>query len=363
MKHNNKIFYQRSFPVSLYKNKTCWSQEYSTDNKIENFSKKEIINERVIPRRLPINIWVKNNYTLKNLSFPIYNPYFILNYVLKYNKWGFYKYNFNNNIYIFTHIALNSYKNNDLIKKLKYYYYFKNTPNILLIDVIDNIIHNYNYIDFDKDFGSSIVKNKYGLISLYHYLGDRLLNYYFKYMYTLYDEHFKNLSKNGLVYSKFKVYIGSCKNQLHIVAEFDYFLSFTEFKNLLMKEVGFMDTEDVIKYGKDMYLFTIYNIYLYNYIKFEENDLKIINQCSNIFNIEMDKCKSLVKWSIYKKHVLSGYCPSKNEVNKIIVKVNLNNIGIYKDFNRKLYLKRLISNGWQIGFVNNNTKIILFNIK
>jgi hypothetical protein len=330
----------------LNKTQTLRACKYSTDNNIERFGKKENINTRVIQRRLPINTWVKNNYTLKNLSIPRYNPYFIFNYVLKSNIRVFYKYNINN-INIFMHIALSSYKNNDLIKNLKYYYYFKNTPNILLINkcVFDGIINGYTNLEH----------NKYELISLYHYLGDRLINYYFKFMYTLYDEHFENLSKNGLVYSKFKVYIDSCKNSK--IIEFDYYLSFTEFKNLLMKGIGFIDTEDVIKYGQDMYLFTIYNLYLYNYIRFEKYDLKIINQCSNVFNIEMNKCKSLVKRNIYKKHILSGYCPSKNEVNKRIVKLNLNNIGMYKDFNHKLYFKHLISKSWQIGFVNNNTKI------
>ena len=92
-------------------------------------------------------------------------------------------------------------------------------------------------------------------------------------------------------------------------------------------------------------IYFLYIIYIYlKYIKFEEIDLKIINQCSNYIHIKMNKCKSLVKWSIYKKHVLSGYCPSKNDVNKRIVKLNLNNIGTYKDFNHKLYFKYLIKN-------------------
>ena len=56
------------------------------------------------------------------------------------------------------------------------------------------------------------------------------------------------------------------------------------FNNILIKELFDLDTEDLIKYGKDMYIFTLFNIYLFNStsskvngydIDLDENELKV----------------------------------------------------------------------------------------
>lgn len=75
-------------------------------------------------------------------------------------------------------------------------------------------------------------------------------------MYTKYTEHFYNFKITGLQYKKYNINILDKNLQL------DYFQSFTEFKNTLIKELFDLDTGDLIEYGYDMYIFTIFNIYL-----------------------------------------------------------------------------------------------------
>ncbi len=84
----------------------------------------------------------------------------------------------------------------------------------------------------------------------------------------------------------------------------------------------------------------LYNLYLYNLIKFDNSDLKIISQSPNKFN-ETTKCKSLVNFTNYEKHVLgSGYYPSKNEMNKNIINIKFesdqnNKVGMFSNINRQ----------------------------
>ena len=82
-------------------------------------------------------------------------------------------------------------------------------------------------------------------------------------MYTQYTEHFYNLKDTGFQYKKYNIKILG-KN-----LELDYFLSFTEFKKILIKELFDLDTDDIIQYGYDIYIFTIFNVYLWNSIKYE----------------------------------------------------------------------------------------------
>ncbi len=143
--------------------------------------------------------------------------------------------------YLFSHIRLNQLKLNSLVGERNYSYYFKNTPNLLLMGESLEVINNI-YMNLDNDFGlATIDHTKYGLISVYQYLGNRLIDYYCKFMYTTYTKYFKSLARKGMEYSKFKVKISKLKS-----VEFDYYLSFTEFKNLLINEIGFLDTGEKI---------------------------------------------------------------------------------------------------------------------
>ena len=79
-------------------------------------------------------------------------------------------------------------------------------------------------------------------------------------MYNQYIDHFYDLRLSGEPYMKYSINISERNLEL------DFCLSFTEFKNILTKELFDLDTEDLIKYGKDMYIFTIFNIYFFNSI-------------------------------------------------------------------------------------------------
>lgn len=76
-------------------------------------------------------------------------------------------------------------------------------------------------------YASKIYKDD--LVSLWHYLGKRLILYCLKYLYTQYTEHFYNLKVTGFESKKYNLII------LDKNLEQDYFLSFTEFKNNLIK--------------------------------------------------------------------------------------------------------------------------------
>lgn len=127
-------------------------------------------------------------------------------------------------------------------------------------------------------------------------------------MYTLYTAHFKSSSVTGLHYTKFIINIepGKC-------IELDYFLSFTEFKNILINAVCYMDTCDIIKYGQDIYIFTLYNIFLSNNTIDLEKSTINSNKITN---------KSLTIYRNYPLHYLGLYYPSRNGMNKRIVKIS-----------------------------------------
>lgn len=97
--------------------------------------------------------------------------------------------------------------------------------------------------------------------------------------------------------------------------ELDYFLSFTEFKNTLSKELYVLDISDFIKYGHDLYIFTIYNLYLFNSIKFVFSSNIYIHSNKSLINI--------LQPNIYK---LTGTYSTSNDMKKNIVKLNFDNI-------------------------------------
>jgi len=134
------------------------------------------------------------------------------------------------------------------------------TDNLFLSFCIEQIdyYYNNNILDYSVNgyFRYPTKIYKYDLVSLWHDLGKRLILYCLKYLYTQYTEHFYNLKVTGFEYKKYNIKILD-KNLV-----LDYFLSFTEFKDILIKELFDLDTGDIMEYGYDMYIFTIYNVYL-----------------------------------------------------------------------------------------------------
>ena len=97
--------------------------------------------------------------------------------------------------------------------------------------------------------------------------------------------------------------------------ELYYYISFTEFKNILIKELFGLDTEDHIEYGYDIYIFTIFKIYLYNTMKYNVNSIYFTNSS---------------KMQIYKSiqpfiGKLGSYYPSRNEMKRNTFNLNFSN--------------------------------------
>lgn len=221
----------------------------------------------------------------------------------------------------FYYVCLHYYKLNITVVNSNYYLYLINTPDNLLKSFCFEQMACYYAYSYDRIFtGNRDVSNevmyihssngyKYELVTLYHELGKRFVWYCMKYMYTQYVEHFKNLSITGEAYKKYTIRVKDRNLEL------DFFLSFTDFKNLLTKELFDLDTGDLIKYGKDMYIFTLFNIYLFN-----SNSKKIKEYNDNLLNIEMKvECKCLV--NVIKPNIdrLGMYYPSRNEMYKSII--------------------------------------------
>jgi hypothetical protein len=76
-----------------------------------------------------------------------------------------------------------------------------------------------------------------------------------------------------------------------------------------------MDTGDIIKYGYDMYLFILYYIFIYNITDSEKSTL-----------VDEKLNKSLTIYVHYKTGHLGLYYPSRNEMNKSIFNLTINNI-------------------------------------
>lgn len=135
-------------------------------------------------------------------------------------------------------------------------------------------------------------------------------------MYTEYIDHFKNLGITGEAYNKYNISI------LDRRLELDLLLSFTEFKNKLIKELFGLDTGDLIEYVYNIYKFTLFNIYLFNSIsnKIKDCDLKSSNT--------KFKSESKAIVNIFKPNIgtLGSYCPSRNEIKKSTIKLDFNTI-------------------------------------
>jgi hypothetical protein len=271
-------------------------------------------------RKEPINVWIRQNYLDRNIPLPHPNNEFVYKKLCRGHDptklWRTIvnRDNWRDRLNLFSS-KLEAFKLNYNIEKNNYIFYLKNTPNTLIVitctEAVDSFYKDINDLLWRKRYNiKSLWEFKYGLVSLWLFLGNRLINYYCKYMYTLYTDHFRSLSVTGHPYTKFKITI---ENK---VIELDYYLSFTEFKNILIREVGWMDTGDIIKYGHDLYLFILYNIFIYNITDSEKSTL-VVSENLN---------KSLTIYVYYKGRHLGLYYPSRNEMNKSIVNINFNNI-------------------------------------
>lgn len=266
-------------------------------------------------RKTGITKWVKNNYYNKLIpkpdmlfigSFIDFNSNSSLLLRSNYSKTAFRD---------FYYVGLYYYKLNNTAVKSNYYLYLINTPdNLLYSFCLEQIEYYYGHLynrtvrGNGKMFIAPCKEYKYELVSLYHDLGKRLVWYCLKYMYTQYVDYFKNLSITGEPYKKYTINVKDRNLEL------DFFLSFTDFKNILIKELFDLDTGDLIKYGKDMYIFTLFNIYLFNSIS---NKVKDYN---NNLELKVDS-KALVNVIKPKLGYLGWYYPSRNEMNKSIIKL------------------------------------------
>lgn len=151
----------------------------------------------------------------------------------------------NGNNFRFSHLALDKefqgfyfailyyFKLNYLVRKKNYILYLlSTTDNLILYFCIEQINYYYtNILDYTLNgylrYPTKIYK--YDFVSLWHDLGKRLILYCLKDLYTQYTEHFYNLKVTGFEYKKYNIKI------LDKNLELDYFLSFTEFKNILIK--------------------------------------------------------------------------------------------------------------------------------
>ena len=146
------------------------------------------------------------------------------------------------------------------------------------------------------------IEFKYELISLFHELGHELVINYFKYKYTKYLED-NNIK---IVYfmllrcyaasllrcfaaTLLRCYAASHAHKNHrptIITDDGSrskdFLSYVEFKNkLILDEQYYLDTTDLVEYGRDMYLFTIFNTYLFKSSQHKSNKIDLKNTIRN----------------------------------------------------------------------------------
>ena len=115
-----------------------------------------------------------------------------------------------NQFYVFSNIKLYEFKFNNLIKNNNYIWYLLNTSNNLLTSCcFEQIRHYYEHLLTHERPGNGYMVNeyKYGLVSLYHKLGKRLVRYCIKSMYSQYTNHFMNLRLSGEPYKKYSIKI------------------------------------------------------------------------------------------------------------------------------------------------------------
>ena len=277
-------------------------------------------------RKLNIRDYVKVNFFNKNKPLPEYNFWFLKKYcfyVIKHNNVYIFDYENGDSKLLFSywvHFYLNLYINNNNIKNNKYLWFLSNTPTHWIITTIEKEIRLFSTCYYQKYFSVNQLpreffcyddRYKYALISFWHKLGKELYLSFFKFLYDQYTLHFIEIANLGYEYTKFK--IGDYVPELQEM-KLDYFLSFVEFKNILIKESSDLDVEDYVKYGKDMYNFFSF----YRFI-FKNFNTSTINKCNNL--------SIVLKLNMFYR---SGFYlnTSKNHMNKEIVNINMDNIDI-----------------------------------
>lgn len=273
-------------------NKYPFSPVYASKAKIN----RTINSKSGLLNKISINKWFKMNYiNVQNKP----NNYFLDKYLVQKDKLNtLIKFKIPKNFNFYFYQSLYHLINNNLIKKKNYFLYLKNIPvNILLIICEQQI--NYYYCDIlyhpdDSLCYSSHDTFKYDIISLYHELGNRIVLYCLKYLYSNY------LTKNNI-----KLKYDDDNNLILLNSTKLDFLSFTEFKNKTIKEFFDLDTNDLIELGRDLYLFTIFNYYLC------ENTSKFSS--SNLNN------KSLTITFPINVNYINFYYPSRNKINKMLI--------------------------------------------
>lgn len=193
-----------------------------------------------------IDSWVKLNIEDFKINELNVNNLFIEKYLLTASEcfsvsWSGFE--FSSEFYSYLYNELYYFKNNILVKNKSYFQYLLNTPdNLVLYACLDNIKGFYNSRNISKEY-------KYGIISLYLFLGKNLVDNCLKYHYSAY------LDNNNI-----KVYFKGKKRTPFIYRDVD-FLCFKDFKhNIIKNRFNDLDTTDIIEYGRDLYLFTIFKI-------------------------------------------------------------------------------------------------------
>lgn len=148
---------------------------------------------------------------------------------------------------------------------------------------------------------------KYGVISLYLFLGKNLINDCLKCHYSTY------LDDNNI-----KIYFKGKKRTPFIYSD-EVFLSFKDFKcNIIKNRFNDLDTVDLMEYGRDLYLFMVFKIYILKLVTEAISPLKV--------NIYIDSHSSQINVSSLGSYTTQDI---RNICSKDIISIINPNIGYY----------------------------------
>lgn len=272
-------------------NKYPFSPVYASKSKIN----RTINSNTGLLNKIGINKWFKMNYiNIQNKP----NNYFLDKYLLQKDKFdSLIKFNIPKNLNFYFYQSFYHLINNNLIKKKNYILYLKNIPVNILLIICKQKINSY-YCDIlhspKENLGYSNNSFKYDIVSLYHDLGNRIVLYCLKYLYSQY------LTQNNI-----NLRYDNYNNLILLNSTKTDFLSFTEFKNKTIKEFFDLDTDDLIELGRDLYLFTIFNYYL-------------CENSSNFSSYNLNN-KSLTITFPINVNYINFYYPSRNKINNMLL--------------------------------------------
>lgn len=300
--HKNRVKVFNAFVNKIEKSDLC--DEYFKKDINKKFRK--INSKNGLYYKLGIKKWVSLNF--KNINLDNFKPNilflqkYLCNHITIFNSyhWNFCvseENKFYNDLYYF--------KCNNNIKNKDYYIYLVNTPDNLVLSCVEKLINHYYLKTTDSPNWHLYKKRgqefKYELLSLYLNIGEELVTNYLKYIYTSY------LNKNDIRI----IYFGGKFNKDAVTTD-QVFLSFVEFKKELIKTKLYdLDTQDLIEYGRDMYLFTIFNEYL---SKSVELKLKLEFNQDN----KPVKGNALITQKLAKIGELGNFYPSSNRIKKLV---------------------------------------------